>query len=103
MSTTTGAKTSAAGSLADRAAVSWQMWIPCMGMAACSWLAFVDRQVLAVLSPTILRETGLLGQVYGTAFFFFFFVYTVGNLLWDSLLEFLGMRFGMVAVSMLWK
>ncbi len=68
MSTTSGAKTSAADSLADRAVLGWQMWIPCMGMAACSWLAFVDRQVLAVLSPTILKETGLSAQDYGTAF-----------------------------------
>src|SRR5438034_8982567 len=103
MSTTSGAKTSAADSLDDRAALGWQMWIPCMAMAACSWLAFVDRQVLAVLSPTILRETGLSGQDYGTAFSFFFYVYTVGNLLWGSLLDYLGLRLGMVAAVTLWS
>ncbi|PYS30818.1 MAG: hypothetical protein DMG11_03695 [Acidobacteria bacterium] len=102
MSTTTGVKTPAAPTPSDRA-VSWQMWIPCMAMAACSWLAFVDRQVLAVLSPTILRETGLSGQDYGTAFSFFFYVYTVGNLLWGSLLDYLGLRLGMVAAVTLWS
>src|SRR6266446_3084969 len=103
MSTTTGAKTSAADPLADRAALGWQMWIPCMGMAACSWLAFVDRQVLAVLSPTILKETGLSAQDYGTAFSSFFYVYTVANLLWGSLLDFLGLRLGMVAAVAVWS
>jgi len=103
MSTTTGAKTSAADPLADRAALGWQMWIPCMGMAACSWLAFVDRQVLAVLSPTILKETGLSAQDYGTAFASFFYVYTVANLLWGSLLDYLGLRLGMVAAVAVWS
>src|SRR5256712_10970466 len=96
-------KTSMIEATPDRAALGWQMWIPCMAMAACSWLAFVDRQVLAVLSPTILRETGLSAQEYGSAFSFFFYVSTVANLLWGSLLDFLGLRFGMVAAVALWS
>jgi MFS family permease len=72
----------------------WQMWIPCIAMAACSWLAFVDRQVLAVLSPTILKETGLSAKDYGTAFSFFFYVYAAANLIWGSLLDYLGLQFG---------
>ena len=36
-------------------AVGWQMWVPCIGMALCSWLSFVDRQVLNILAPTIIR------------------------------------------------
>jgi len=72
-------------------------------MAACSWLAFVDRQVLAVLSPTILKETGLSAQDYGTAFSFFFYVYAAANLLWGSLLDYLGLRFGMVAAVAIWS
>ena len=32
------------------AASTWQMWVPCIGMALCSWLSFVDRQVLNILS-----------------------------------------------------
>ncbi|HYR83813.1 MAG TPA: MFS transporter [Terriglobia bacterium] len=100
MSTTTGVKTPAP--VSERA-VTFQMWVPCMAMAACSWLAFVDRQVLAVLSPTILMETGMSGQEYGSAFSFFFYVYAVANLLWGSLLDFLGLRFGMVAAVAIWS
>jgi len=37
----------------------WQMWVPCIGMALCSWLSFVDRQVLNILAPTIIKDTGL--------------------------------------------
>jgi ACS family hexuronate transporter-like MFS transporter len=103
MSTTTGVRTAVAGEAADRAALGWRVWVPCMAMAACSWLAFVDRQVLAVLSPTILRDTGLSGQDYGQAFSFFFYVYAAANLLWGSLLDFMGLRLGMIAAVTLWS
>jgi ACS family hexuronate transporter-like MFS transporter len=96
-------KTSVSETADDRKALGWKMWVPCAAMAACSWLAFVDRQVLAVLSPTILKETGMSGQDYGTAFSFFFYVYAVANLLWGSLLDYLGLRFGMVAAVALWS
>src|SRR5215470_10368595 len=91
----------AEATLARRA--GWQMWIPCIAMAACSWLAFVDRQVLAVLSPTILKETGLSAKDYGTAFSFFFYVYAAANLIWGSLLDYLGLQFGMVAAVAVWS
>ena len=55
-------------------AVSWHMWVPCVGMALCSWLSFVDRQVLAILSPTILADTGLTNQDFTNAASFFFLV-----------------------------
>ena len=53
-------------------APSWQTWVPCIGMALCSWLAFVDRQVLTILAPTIIRDTGLTAQNFTDASAFFF-------------------------------
>jgi ACS family hexuronate transporter-like MFS transporter len=81
---------------------NWRMWIPCIGMALCSWLSFVDRQVLAVLSPTILAETGMSAQDFGTIVFFFFIAYTLANPLWGSILDFVGLRVGMFAAVALW-
>jgi MFS family permease len=83
-------------------ASSWQMWVPCIGMALCSWLSFVDRQVLAVLSPTILRETGLSAQDFGNVAFFFFVAYTLANPLWGSILDFVGLRLGMLLAVGIW-
>ena len=78
------------------------MWIPCIGMALCSWLSFVDRQVLAVLSPTILAETGMSAQDFGNIVFFFFIAYTLANPLWGAVLDFVGLRIGMFAAVALW-
>ena len=44
---------------AAAARITWQTWVPCVGMALCSWLSFVDRQVLNILAPTIIADTGL--------------------------------------------
>jgi len=86
----------------DTAAQNWRMWIPCIGMALCSWLSFVDRQVLAVLSPTILAETGMSAQDFGNIVFFFFIAYTLANPLWGAVLDFVGLRIGMFAAVALW-
>jgi ACS family hexuronate transporter-like MFS transporter len=83
-------------------AAGWRMWVPCIGMALCSWLSFVDRGVLGVLAPTILTDTGMTAQDLGNAVFFFFLVYTVGNPLWGSLIDYLGLRTAMLLAVALW-
>jgi ACS family hexuronate transporter-like MFS transporter len=78
------------------------MWVPCIGMALCSWLSFVDRQVLAILSPTILKDTGLTAQNFTDAASFFFLTYTLGNPVWGSVLDFVGLRIGMLIAVGIW-
>src|SRR5919204_3631693 len=94
--TATGAPT------ASSRALEWRMWVPCLGMAVCSCLAFVDRQVIAVLSPTILRDTGLSGQDFGNVVSFFFYAYTIANPFWGSVLDFIGLRAGMLMAVAIW-
>jgi ACS family hexuronate transporter-like MFS transporter len=71
-------------------------------MALCSWLAFVDRQMIAVLSPTIMAETGMNAQEFGRLVTFFFVAYTLANPLWGSLLDYVGLRIGMLAAVAIW-
>ena len=92
----------AAGAVATPRAVTWQMWVPCVGMALCSWLSFVDRQVLAILSPTILADTGLTPQNFTDAASFFFLAYTLSNPVWGSVLDFVGLRLGMLLAVGIW-
>jgi MFS transporter, ACS family, hexuronate transporter len=84
------------------AATTWQMWVPCVGMALCSWLSFVDRQVLNILSPTIIKDTGLTAQDFTTATSFFFLTYTLGNPVWGSVLDRVGLRVGMLLAVGVW-
>lgn len=93
----------AATSVADQQKSKWHMWVPCIGMALCSWLSFVDRQVFAVLAPTILSETGMSAQDFGNIVFFFFVAYTVANPVWGSIIDYVGLRIGMLAAVLLWS
>src|SRR5262245_29844786 len=98
MSTQTTVRTAGA----TTAAASWQMWVPCLGMALCSWLSFVDRQVLNILSPTIIKDTGLTAADFTNATSFFFLTYTLGNPVWGSVLDRVGLRVGMLLAVGVW-
>jgi ACS family hexuronate transporter-like MFS transporter len=100
MATSAPDVTVATGDAAAR--LSWHVWVPCVGMALCSWLSFVDRQVLAILSPTILKETGLTNQNFTDAASFFFLTYTLGNPFWGSVLDYIGLRKGMLLAVAVW-
>src|SRR5262245_18493003 len=101
MSTTSGIKTATAQAPAS-ASVTWQMWVPCMAMAACSWLSFFHRTILAALAPTILKETGLTAQQFASINAYFFVAYTLGNPLWGSILDYVGLRTGMLLGVTIW-
>lgn len=88
--------------VAPSPALDWRMWVPCIGMALCSWLSFVDRQVLTILAPTIIRDTGLTPQDFTNAASFFFLAYTLGNPVWGSVLDFVGLRVGMLLAVAVW-
>src|SRR5262245_1900650 len=83
-------------------AVWWHKWVPCLGMALCSWLSFVDRQVLNILSPTIIKDTALTAADFTNATSFFFLTYTLGNPVWGSVLDRVGLRTGMLLAVGVW-
>jgi MFS transporter, ACS family, hexuronate transporter len=78
------------------------MWVASAAMMLCSWLSYVDRQILAVLSPTILRDTGLSAQSYTEVVSAFSIAYMIANPLWGSILDFVGLRAGMLAAVTVW-
>lgn len=84
------------------ASLGWRMWAPSAAMMSCGVLAYIDRQALAVLSPTILQDTGLSAEAYATALSAFSFAYMIGNPLWGSFLDFVGLRVGMLLAVALW-
>jgi ACS family hexuronate transporter-like MFS transporter len=71
-------------------------------MALCSWLSFVDRQVLNILAPTIIKDTGLTNQDFTAATSFFFLTYTLGNPVWGTVIDYIGLRKGMLLAVAVW-
>jgi len=77
------------------------MWVPSIAMMLSSLLSYIDRQTLAVLSPTILRDTGMSDGAYANAMAVFSILYMIGNPIFGSIIDFVGLRRGMLmAVSL---
>jgi MFS transporter, ACS family, hexuronate transporter len=72
-------------------------------MMFCSLLSYVDRQILAVLSPMILAETAMDTKAYSTVVSVFSLAYMLGNPLWGSLLDRVGLRAGMAVAVGIWS
>src|SRR5580658_5065864 len=81
----------------------WRAWIPSATMMLCGVLAYVDRQTLAVLSPTILHDTGMSTEAYGKALSAFSLAYMIGGPLWGSFLDFIGLRLGIILAVAIWS
>jgi MFS transporter, ACS family, aldohexuronate transporter len=77
-------------------------WIPALSMLLVSVISYIDRNTLALLAPTILRETHLSNQQYGWVILAFSIAYTIGNPLWGWILDRIGVRKGMAASVSLW-
>lgn len=78
------------------------MWVASIAIMLCSWLSYVDRQVLAVLSPMILRDTHLSVAAYADAISAFSVAYMIANPLWGSILDRIGLRLGMLMAVGIW-
>jgi len=79
------------------------MWAASLVMMVCSWLSYVDRQILATLSVLILADTGLSTERYTEVVSAFSIAYMLGNPLWGSLLDYVGLRKGMLAAVAIWS
>jgi ACS family hexuronate transporter-like MFS transporter len=89
----------AAARLADPAL---RRWVAPTTIMLATLLSYIDRQVLAVLSPTILRSTGLTAAEYTNAISAFSYAYMLGNPVWGSILDHVGLRLGMLMAVGLW-
>jgi len=78
------------------------MWVAPTTMMLCTLLGYIDRQVLAALSPTILSETGMTASDYTWAVSAFSFTYMIMNPVCGSLLDFIGLRRGMLIAVVIW-
>jgi ACS family hexuronate transporter-like MFS transporter len=77
-------------------------WIPTVAMLLVSLISYVDRNTLALLAPTILKETGLSGEQYGFIISAFSIAYMIGNPVWGRILDRVGLPVGMTAAVAMW-
>src|SRR5689334_693093 len=85
-----------------RAREQIRQWTPAASMLAVSLISYIDRTTLAILAPTILKETGLSGEQYGWIISAFSVAYMVANPLWGRILDRAGLRKGMTAAVSCW-
>ncbi len=81
-------------------AAKW--WMPTAAMTLLSLLSYVDRNVLAILSQTILADVGLTAGQYGWILSAFSAAYLIGNPAWGLVLDRFGVRVGLVVAVAIW-
>ena len=72
-------------------------------MLLVSLISYIDRNTLALLSPTILKETGLTATEYGWVISAFSIAYMLANPLWGRWLDRFGVRAGMLVAVAIWS
>jgi ACS family hexuronate transporter-like MFS transporter len=78
------------------------LWIPTVSMLLVSLISYIDRNTLALLAPTILKETALSAEQYGYIISAFSIAYMAGNPIWGMLLDRFGLRSGMSVAVGFW-
>ena len=78
------------------------LWAPTVSMLLVSLISYIDRNTLALLAPTILKETHLSAEQYGFIISGFSIAYMIGNPVWGRLLDRFGVRQGMFAGVLSW-
>lgn len=89
-------------SAAPRSRASVAQWVPALSMMLVSFISYIDRNTLALLAPTILRELDLSAQQYGFIVSAFSVAYMIGNPLWGRWLDRFGLRRGMLTAVLMW-
>jgi predicted MFS family arabinose efflux permease len=72
-------------------------------MLLLSFISLVDRSILGILSPVMLRELHLTAEQYGTAIFVFSICYMVANPVWGLLMDRLGLFVAIGLAVALWS
>ena len=71
-------------------------------MMLCSLLSYLDRQILAILSPSILAETHMSVETYTKIVLAFSVAYMIGNPFWGAVIDRIGLRIGMTMAVGIW-
>ena len=79
------------------------LWTPCVAMLLLSFISLVDRSILGILSPVMLRELHLSASQYGTAILVFSICYMAANPVWGLLMDRVGLFVATGLAVALWS
>ncbi len=77
-------------------------WLPALSMMLVSIISYIDRNTLALLAPTILKDIGLTNEQYGFIVAAFSITYCIANPVWGRILDKIGVHKGMALSVGLW-
>ncbi|MBS1800672.1 MAG: MFS transporter [Acidobacteria bacterium] len=80
-----------------------RLWAPAISMTLLGLLSYVDRSVLAILSPTILADLHLSATQYGYAILVFSLCYMVSNPIWGLWMDRAGLWVTTLIAVLVWS
>jgi len=80
-----------------------RLWAPAVSMTLLGLLSYVDRSVLAILSPTILSSLHLSATQYGYAILIFSLCYMVANPIWGFWMDRAGLWVTTLIAVAIWS
>jgi len=81
----------------------FRLWAPALSMTLLGLLSYVDRSVLAILSPTILGDLHLSATQYGYAILVFSLCYMLANPIWGAWMDRAGLWITTLGAVLLWS
>jgi MFS transporter, ACS family, hexuronate transporter len=78
-------------------------WTPAVAMTFLSFISLMDRNILSILSPVILRDLHLTAGQYGAAILVFSICYMLVNPFWGLLMDRAGVFVAIAAAVLLWS
>jgi ACS family hexuronate transporter-like MFS transporter len=79
------------------------LWTPCVAMLLLSFISLMDRSILGILSPVMLRALHLSASQYGAAILVFSICYMVANPVWGLLMDRVGLFVAIALAVALWS
>lgn len=80
-----------------------RVWAPAISMTLLGLLSYVDRSVLAILSPTILADLHLSATQYGYAILVFSLCYMLSNPIWGLWMDRAGLWVTTLIAVLVWS
>ena len=80
-----------------------RLWAPAISMTLLGLLSYVDRSVLAILSPTILADLHLSATQYGYAILVFSLCYMLSNPIWGLWMDRAGLWVTTLIAVLVWS